>query len=296
MTGKKIKEKVKLILLNIGFILLSFLTLIPILYAFSISISGSNSIISTEFHILPKTITMDNYITILTERPFGRWFVNSLLLSALTVLLTMLVAVPAAYVFSRMQFAGRKRTLHILLVLNAFPAILSMFAIYRIIKTLNLLNSYMGLVFIYAGSMAIFVFWNMKGYFDSIPEAIEDAARIDGANDFRILFQLVIPLTKATMAVVLLFYAVARWNDWFQASIYLRERSKYPLQLYLREILINSSTDSMTNGAATGQDVLAMSESIKYATVMVSTLPILAIYPFLQKYFVKGVMIGAVKE
>ena len=103
MTGKKIKEKVKLILLNIGFILLSFLTLIPILYAFSISISGSNSIISTEFHILPKTITMDNYITILTERPFGRWFVNSLLLSALTVLLTMLVAVPAAYVFSRMK-------------------------------------------------------------------------------------------------------------------------------------------------------------------------------------------------
>ena len=147
MTGKKIKEKVKLILLNIGFILLSFLTLIPILYAFSISISGSNSIISTEFHILPKTITMDNYITILTERPFGRWFVNSLLLSALTVLLTMLVAVPAAYVFSRMRFAGRKRTLYILLVLNAFPAILSMFAIYRIIKTLNLLNSYMGLVF-----------------------------------------------------------------------------------------------------------------------------------------------------
>ena len=91
MTGKKIKEKVKLILLNIGFILLSFLTLIPILYAFSISISGSNSIISTEFHILPKTITMDNYITILTERPFGRWFVNSLLLSALTVLLTKCV-------------------------------------------------------------------------------------------------------------------------------------------------------------------------------------------------------------
>lgn len=85
MTGKKIKEKVKLILLNIGFILLSFLTLIPILYAFSISISGSNSIISTEFHVLPKTITMDNYITILTERPFGRWFANSLLLSALTV-------------------------------------------------------------------------------------------------------------------------------------------------------------------------------------------------------------------
>ena len=139
MTGKKLKEKVKLTFLNIGFILLCFLTLIPVLYAFSISISGSNSIISTEFHVLPKTITMDNYVTILTERPFGRWFANSLILSVMTVLLTMLVAVPAAYVFSRMWFAGRKRTLNILLVLNAFPASLSMFALYRISKILNLL-------------------------------------------------------------------------------------------------------------------------------------------------------------
>ena len=165
MTGKKIKEKVKLILLNIGFILLSFLTLIPILYAFSISISGSNSIISTEFHILPKTITMDNYITILTERPFGRWFVNSLLLSALTVLLTMLVAVPAAYVFSRMRFARRKRTLYILLVLNAFPAILSMFAIYRIIKTLNLLNSLYGIGIYLCGKYGDFCFLEYEGIF-----------------------------------------------------------------------------------------------------------------------------------
>ena len=164
MIGKKLKEKVKLTLLNIGFILLCFLTLIPILYAFSISISGSNSIISTEFHVLPKTITMDNYITILTERPFGRWFANSLLLSVLTVLLTMLVAVPAAYVFSRMRFAGRKRTLHILLVLNAFPAILSMFAIYRIIKIMNLLNSYIGLVFIYANIVFRLAIVGKSGY------------------------------------------------------------------------------------------------------------------------------------
>ena len=227
MTGKKIKEKVKLILLNIGFILLSFLTLIPILYAFSISISGSNSIISTEFHILPKTITMDNYITILTERPFGRWFVNSLLLSALTVLLTMLVAVPAAYVFSRMRFAGRKRTLYILLVLNAFPAILSMFAIYRIIKTLNLLNSYMGLVFIYAGSMAIFVFWNMKGYFDSIPEAIEDAARIDGVNDRQLITKIVMPLARPSIIISSVLVVIYVWNEYIFSTVFLSGAEKY---------------------------------------------------------------------
>ena len=280
MTGKKIKEKVKLILLNIGFILLSFLTLIPILYAFSISISGSNSIISTEFHILPKTITMDNYITILTERPFGRWFVNSLLLSALTVLLTMLVAVPAAYVFSRMRFAGRKRTLYILLVLNAFPAILSMFAIYRIIKTLNLLNSYMGLVFIYAGSMAIFVFWNMKGYFDSIPEAIEDAARIDGVNDRQLITKIVMPLARPSIIISSVLVVIYVWNEYIYATTFLTGESKYTLAAGLNALQATEMTGSWPVFAA--------------AAITVS-LPVLVIFFLCQKYMTSGLTAGGVQ-
>ena len=280
MTGKKIKEKVKLILLNIGFILLSFLTLIPILYAFSISISGSNSIISTEFHILPKTITMDNYITILTERPFERWFVNSLLLSALTVLLTMLVAVPAAYAFSRMQFAGRKRTLHILLVLNAFPAILSMFAIYRIIKTLNLLNSYMGLVFIYAGSMAIFVFWNMKGYFDSIPEAIEDAARIDGVNDRQLITKIVMPLARPSIIISSVLVVIYVWNEYIFSTVFLSGAEKNTLAVALYSL---QATDYTRNWP------------LFSAAAILTTHPGLILFFLVQKYMVSGLSSGGVK-
>jgi len=274
------KEKVKLILLNIGFILLSFLTLIPILYAFSISISGSNSIISTEFHILPKTITMDNYITILTERPFWRWFVNSLLLSALTVLLTMLVAVPAAYVFSRMRFAGRKRTLYILLVLNAFPAILSMFAIYRIIKTLNLLNSYMGLVFIYAGSMAIFVFWNMKGYFDSIPEAIEDAARIDGVNDRQLITKIVIPLARPSIIISSVLVVIYVWNEYIFSTVFLSGAEKNTLAVALYSL---QATDYTRNWP------------LFSAAAILTTLPVLILFFLVQKYMVSGLSSGGVK-
>ena len=280
MTGKKIKEKVKLILLNIGFILLSFLTLIPILYAFSISISGSNSIISTEFHILPKTITMDNYITILTERPFGRCFVNSLLLSALTVLLTMLVAVPAAYVFSRMRFVGRKRTLYILLVLNAFPAILSMFAIYRIIKTLNLLNSYMGLVFIYAGSMAIFVFWNMKGYFDSIPEAIEDAARIDGVNDRQLITKIVMPLARPSIIISSVLVVIYVWNEYIFSTVFLSGAEKNTLAVALYSL---QATDYTRNWP------------LFSAAAILTTLPVLILFFLVQKYMVSGLSSGGVK-
>lgn len=280
MTGKKIKEKVKLILLNIGFILLSFLTLIPILYAFSISISGSNSIISTEFHILPKTITMDNYITILAERLFGRWFVNSLLLSALTVLLTMLVAVPAAYVFSRMRFVGRKRTLYILLVLNAFPAILSMFAIYRIIKTLNLLNSYMGLVFIYAGSMAIFVFWNMKGYFDSIPEAIEDAARIDGVNDRQLITKIVMPLARPSIIISSVLVVIYVWNEYIFSTVFLSGAEKNTLAVALYSL---QATDYTRNWP------------LFSAAAILTTLPVLILFFLVQKYMVSGLSSGGVK-
>lgn len=280
MTGKKMKEKVKLILLNIGFILLSFLTLIPILYAFSISISGSNSIISTEFHILPKTITMDNYITILTERPFGRWLVNSLLLSALTVLLTMLVAVPAAYVFSRMRFVGRKRTLYILLVLNAFPAILSMFAIYRIIKTLNLLNSYMGLVFIYAGSMAIFVFWNMKGYFDSIPEAIEDAARIDGVNDRQLITKIVMPLARPSIIISSVLVVIYVWNEYIFSTVFLSGAEKNTLAVALYSL---QATDYTRNWP------------LFSAAAILTTLPVLILFFLVQKYMVSGLSSGGVK-
>jgi putative aldouronate transport system permease protein len=140
--------------------------------------------------------------------------------------------------------------------------------------------------------------WNLiilKTAFESVPVSLEEAARIDGANDFTILFRVVLPLSLPALAVVILFYAVGHWNAYFSALVYIRSRDLYPLQLVLREILITSNVESMTTSVSSG-DAFQVAQTIKYATIVVATLPILVIYPFLQKYFVKGALIGAVKE
>jgi putative aldouronate transport system permease protein len=139
--------------------------------------------------------------------------------------------------------------------------------------------------------------WNliiMRTSFMAIPESMEESARIDGAKDLSILLRIIIPLSGPVIAVMILFYGVGHWNSWFPAMIYLRDRQLYPLQLILREILIANDLSNMLIGVG-NLDREPVGETIKYATIMVATLPILSIYPFLQKYFVKGIMIGALK-
>ena len=136
----------------------------------------------------------------------------------------------------------------------------------------------------------------MRTAFASVPESLIEAAKLDGASDITCLFRIIIPLSKATVAVILLFYAVARWNEWLPAAMFLRSRELFPLQIFLREILLTSSAESMVNTGGDASSMLALSEMIKYATIVVSTLPILVVYPFVQKYFVSGVMVGGVKE
>ena len=134
----------------------------------------------------------------------------------------------------------------------------------------------------------------MRTVFQGIPASLEESARIDGAGEGTILFKIILPLSIPTIAVIGLFYAVGHWNSWFSANLYLREKRKFPLQLILRNIVVQSETDDMTMGAAFG-NTYAMSFTIKYATVIVATVPILILYPWIQKYFVKGVMIGSLK-
>ena len=137
----------------------------------------------------------------------------------------------------------------------------------------------------------------MRTAIEGLPDSLEEAAVIEGANDFDVLFRIVVPLIKSTIAVLVLYYGVAHWNQWYQALMYVQSREKFPLQLVLREILIGNSFESMAAGSAdsSGESVV-IGEVIKYATIIVSTVPILMIYPLLQKHFVKGVMVGAVKE
>lgn len=134
----------------------------------------------------------------------------------------------------------------------------------------------------------------MKTSFQALPMSLEESAKLDGANDFTVLFKIILPLSKPVIAVMVLYYGVGIWNGWFWASVFIRTRELLPLQVILREILLSNDTAGMTAGTSVG-DVEGVSETIKYATIMVATLPILCVYPFLQKYFTKGVLIGAIK-
>ncbi len=159
-------------------------------------------------------------------------------------------------------------------------------------RSLGWINSPLALII--PGAIQTYNLIIMRTAFQEVPYELNEAARMDGANDFQILWRVYIPLVKPVLAVMVLFYSVAHWNSFFPALIYLRNRDLYPLQLILREILIQNGTQSMTTSASSG-DVQMISETIKYATIVVATVPILLIYPFLQRYFIKGVLIGSIK-
>jgi putative aldouronate transport system permease protein len=160
-------------------------------------------------------------------------------------------------------------------------------------QTLHMQNTLWALII--PGAVTTLNLIIMRTAFNAVPAALEEAARIDGANDWIILFRIFIPLAWPVVAVMVLFYGVAHWNSFFSALVYLRDRELYPLQLVLREILISSNTQNMTTDVSSGEQ-FAIGETIKYATIIVATLPILLVYPYLQRYFVKGVTIGAIKE
>ena len=164
--------------------------------------------------------------------------------------------------------------------------------IYLTVMQLGMENSLWSLVI--PSAISVYNLIILRTGFLSVPESLIESAKLDGASHTRILCSVIIPLSMPTIAVIVLYYAVTQWNSWFNAMIYLRDRSKFPLQLILREILLQNDTDSMITDA-TRADALAISESVQYAIIIVATLPILFVYPFVQKYFVKGVMIGAVK-
>ncbi len=280
MIKNKHKRTFKLALLNVVFILLCFVTLIPIIYALSVSLNASNSIITTELRLFPREITLNNYKEMLFNQPFLLWAKNSFLLSSLTVLLTISVAVPAAYSFSRFKFSGRKAVMNILLLLNAFPAILSLFAIYRIIRLMNLLNTNIGIVIIFTGTMIIFALWNMKGYFDSIPIEIEEAAKIDGVNDFNLLTKIILPLAAPSIIVTSVLVLIYVWNEYIFTTIFLSGSENYTLAVGLFSL---QATDYTRNWP------------LFTAASILTSLPVLIIFFVIQKNMVSGLSSGSVK-
>ena len=274
------KQAAKAVALNLIFILLCLAALVPILYALSVSFSGKGAALSGNLSFLPENPTLENYRAILFDQPFLLWMKNSLLLSAGTIFVSMLCAVPAAYAASRWRFRGRRGLLETLLVLNAFPQVLSLFALFRVLKTMGLLNQHIGLILIYAGSMCVFAIWNMKGYFDTIPVEIEDASKIDGAGDLQMILKIVLPLAKPAIVVTCVMVLITVWNEYLFSTTFLLDSRTYSLAGGLYQLQSNDYSRSWPMFTA--------------ASILTSV-PLLLIFFRVQKYMVSGLTAGGVK-
>lgn len=240
--------------------------------------------------IRPAGFSTAAYKLMLNNPMIFKGYKNTLMILVLGLALNMSVTSLAAYALSKREP-----------MLMKFFSILIIFTMYfsgglipgyLVVKDLGIFDTIWALVL--PVTVSTFNLIVLRSGFEAIPPSLTEAAKIDGAGELRIFIQIVVPLAKASMAVIVLYYAVSHWNSWFNAMLFMSDREKFPLQLVLREILIQGDTNSMVMGSGAG-DSGFLSETIKYAVIIVSVVPILCIYPFIQKYFAKGVMVGAVK-
>ena len=236
--------------------------------------------------------SMRGYQLVMENPNIPNGFRNTLIYLVVGTTANMFITTMAAYGLSRKDCYWNAKIMKLIAFTMYFGGGLIPF--YLMVKGMNLIDKYSGII------LPVLVnTWNlivMRTAFAGIPDSLEESARLDGANDWTILWRIFFPLAQATIAVIALFYAVYWWNNWYNPSLFLSSKEKYPLQLVLREILLKNDTSSMTQVGAVGQSQQEQYRMlVKYCTIIVATVPILVVYPFLQRYFVKGVMVGSIK-
>lgn len=287
-TGEKAFQSLDILLM----LLMMVICLYPFLYVAFASVSLPERIVVHRGILLgPLGFSLSAYESVFKNPNILTGYQNTLIVLVAGTTLNVLLTALGAYGLSRRQFGLRNVVMFAIVFTMMFNG--GLIPLYLQVNSLKLVDTRWALILPSAISA-----WNlviMRTYFLGLPDSLEESARIDGASDWRILFQIILPLAMPVVAVMILFYGVHHWNSWFHAMIFLRDRGLYPLQIILREILIANDTLSMTQSAAASIDMEQIGETIKYATIIVATLPILLIYPALQKYFMKGVLIGAIK-
>ncbi|MEC0227559.1 carbohydrate ABC transporter permease [Paenibacillus alba] len=272
-------------------LVLCAITLYPFLYVALASISDATSLLQHRGLMLrPAGFNLGAYKAVFENPMIMKGYQNTLVYVVLGTTINLIMTAIGAYVLSRPNLYFKNIIMFVIVVTMVFHG--GLIPSYLLVNNLGMMNTMWAILI--PGAINTFNMIIMRTSFQGIPVSLEESARMDGAGDWKILFRIVIPLSMPVMAVMILWYAVGHWNSYFNALVYLRNREAYPLQLVLREILISNNTDSMMAGG--GDDKYAFGETIKYAAIMVSTLPIICLYPFLQKYFVQGVLIGAIKE
>lgn len=272
-------------------LMLVIVTVYPFWFVAAASVSAPAQVVSSRGLMLwPKQLDFSAYLAVLKNPNITTGYINTIFYLLAGTALNISFTVLLAYALSR-----RVKYAPLFMKLIVFTMFFSggMIPAYMLVRSLQLVGTVWSILL--PSLISTYNLIILRTAFKSVPESLEESARLDGANDFDIMVHVVVPLSLPSIAVIVLYYAVGHWNAWFNASLYLTDRSMYPLQLILREILVVNTMDSMSMQADV-QDRVSVEQTIKYATIMVATIPILCIYPFLQKYFVKGVMIGAIKE
>ena len=273
-------------------IFLALLTAYPLLYVLFASLSRPEALIShTGVLLAPLGFQVGSYGLVFQNPNILSGYVNTLIIVVSGVALNILLTALGGYFLSRKGVPLRNLVMFFIVFTMFFSGGLVPF--YLAVRGFGIDNTLLALILPVAVNTFNMII--MRTAFNAVPDAMEESATIDGASHFVVLFRIYIPLALPTIAVLVLYYGVGHWNAWFNAMIFLRKRELYPLQLVLREILIQNDTTFMVQNVATGDEAM-IRETVKYAVIVVATAPILALYPFLQKYFVKGVMVGALKE
>ena len=271
--------------------LLAIIVIYPLYFIIIASFSDPDAVLGGQVILYPIKITFEGYAKILQRTDVWRGYLNTIIYTLLTVVLSLAVTIPGGWALSRKTIPGKKFLMIYFIIPMFFGGGLIPF--YNVMSKLRLINTIWAIVL-----PSILSVWNLfmtRTFFESsIPDGLVEAAKIDGAGEFRIFTLLVIPLSKAILAVMALYYAIGQWNSYFNAMIFLQNENLYPLQLVLKEILIAS--ESTTGGS--GETILEQyrtANQIKYVSVIVSSAPVMLLYPFVQKYFAQGVMIGSLK-
>ena len=285
-------QKIFAVFNTIGLLLLSLIFLLPVWHVLMGSVSDPLKVSAHSGVILRPLgeVTLGGYQLVLQNNSILRAYANTILVVTAATLLGLFLTILAAYVMSVRGLYWKKPINFLVTLTMIFNG--GLIPTYMVVRNLKLMDTYWALII--PGCCVAYNIIIMRTSFSEVPDAITEAATIDGAGHFRILFQIVLPVSKAIIAVIVLFYAIQHWNAWFNASIYLRDRQLFPLQLVLREFVLNSSENSIV-ADADANTVDIFRPLIKYCSIMVSIIPMMVIYPFVQKYFVTGVMIGSVK-
>lgn len=269
-------------------ILLSIATLLPFLQAITISVSPSSVVSSFGFHIIPTKFDFEGYKRILEYSLIWEAYRNTIIRTVVATALSVFLYTIGAYPLSKSYLPNRKLWTLIIIFTMYFSG--GLIPSYLLVKGLGLYNSFGALIL--PAAVNTFTLIIVRNFFMTVPQEIEESARIDGANEMYILFKIVIPISMPIIATAALWSAVANWNAWFDCMIYIKDQNKYVLQYVLRQILLQGqSVDVMGES----QNIYVNSETMKMAALVAATLPIICTYPFLQKYFVKGMLIGSVK-